>query len=170
MSSVLSVLILLLQPASQPTAAPASQPTAAPASQPAKPGATDAQWKTVQRGAQFTVTDSITMDGLMAEANKYAGQTVRVSGTVSAVCRKKGCWMTLGGVDALARARVTFKDYAFFVPLDAAGSKAEIEGVVELKVLSDAERAHLADDAGKPVDQVPKNELRLMASAVQLVR
>jgi hypothetical protein len=168
--SSLWVLLILLQPASQPTQAPATKPAAAPATQPATPKATAAAWTTLHRGAPFTMTDRITMDALMSDAKTYAGKTVRVDGVVSAVCVKKGCWMTLGGSDKTARARITFKNYGFFVPLDCAGSKTSVEGVVELKTLSAAERAHLAEDAGKSVDQVPENEIRLVATAVELNR
>lgn len=175
MISSLWILVFLMQPASQP-AAPASQPAAA--SQPsaaakedpcAKPGA-HKPWTKLHCGADFTVEKRITMDALMADAKTYANKTVRVDGTISAVCRKKGCWMTLGGKDKLARARVTFKNYAFFVPLDAGGGTASIEGVVELKTMSEAERAHLADDAGKKIEEIPQNEVRIMASAVEVNR
>ena len=50
------------------------------------------------------------------------------------------------------------------------GGTASIEGVVELKTMSEAERAHLADDAGKKIDEIPKNEVRIMASAVEVNR
>ena len=180
MMSSLWILIFLMQPASQPTSqpsAPASQP-AAPASQAsatvkedpcAKPGA-HKPWKTLHCGAAFTVQDRITMDALMSDAKTYANKNVRVDGTISAVCRKKGCWMTLGGKDKLARARVTFKNYAFFVPLDAGGGTASIEGIVELKTMSEAERAHLAEDAGKKIDEIPQSEVRIMATAVEVSR
>ncbi len=168
--SSLWVLLILMQPASQPAAAPASQPAAAPATQPATPKATAATWTKLHRGAPFTMTNRVTLDAVISDAKSYAGKTVRIDGVVSAVCRKKGCWMTLGGSDKSARARISFKDYAFFVPLDCAGAKTSIEGVVELKTLSKAERAHLADDAGKSIDQIPENEVRLMATAVELSR
>lgn len=179
MMSSLWILILLLQPASQPT----SQPSSAPSSQAsatesaaavkedpcAKPGA-HKPWTSLHCGAAFTVTERVTMDALMADSKTYAKKTVRVDGKISAVCRKKGCWMTLGGKDKLSRARITFKNYAFFVPLDAGGGTASVEGVVELKTMSEAERAHLAEDAGKKIDEIPLAEVRIMATAVEVNR
>ena len=174
MSTSLLLIAVLMQPSSaptsQPTSAPTSQPTQKPATQPATPKATETGWKSLHRGAKFTKTTSITMDDLVKRAPDFAGQTVRVDGTISSVCRKKGCWMILSGQSSTAKARITFKDYAFFVPLDAAGAKAAVEGVVKVKVMSEAERKHLADDAGKTLADIPKHELRLMASAVALTR
>jgi NAD-dependent DNA ligase len=132
--------------------------------------ATPKTWKALHRGAPFTQNKSITMDEMTKGAEALAGQTILVTGTISNVCRKKGCWMVLGGENETARARVTFKGYSFFVPLDSAGAKCTVEGVVELKVMSEAERKHLADDAGKDVKEIPKHELRLIASGVALAR
>jgi len=174
MSSSLFLIAVLLQPAaaptSQPAAAPTSQPASKPTTQPAKPKAAETGWKSIRRGAAFTLSESMTMDTLVASASQYAGKNVLVKGTITTVCRKKGCWMILGGKAATARARVTFKNYAFFVPLDASGATASVEGVVEVKVLGEAERKHLADDAGKSLSEMPKHELRLMASGVALTR
>ena len=144
----------------------------APATQPAKPVPKDqnlmgqqAVWK---RGAEFTLKESVSLDDVAKAPEKYAGKVVKVSGKVAAVCKKKGCWMTIAGTTA--RARVSFKDYAFFAPFDAADAMGTVEGTVEVKKLSDAERAHLAEDAGKKVDEIPAVELRLMASALEIKR
>ena len=110
------------------------------------------------------------MDELYKKAETIGDKTIKVSGDIVNVCRKKGCWMTLGGKNKTARARITFKNYAFFVPLDSAGASAIVEGKLELKSMSTAERQHLADDAGKSIDDIPKHELRIMASGVKLTR
>ena len=43
---------------------------------------------------------------------------VEISGTVGTVCVKKGCWLGLTGTKPAVHARVTFKDYAFFMPTE----------------------------------------------------
>ena len=136
-------------------AAPTVQ-SAAPVTQSAAP---------IHRGAPFTLTKAVTLDQVMATPEKYNQTPVRIDGTVKSVCTKKGCWLILAGSAPTSRARVTFKDYAFFAPMDSAGYSASVEGVVQAKVLSDAERAHLAEDAKLPVESVPKAELRIVASA-----
>ncbi|MBV70416.1 MAG: hypothetical protein CMH52_03620 [Myxococcales bacterium] len=158
------VFILLLQPTTMPT----SQPTKTVA--PAQKQAASKDWNEVKRGDALSTARIITMDELYAKAETIGDKTIKVSGDVVTVCRKKGCWMTLGGKTKAARARITFKNYAFFVPLDSAGSSAVIEGKLELKSMSAAERQHLADDAGKSIDDIPKHELRIMASGVKLTR
>jgi len=146
---------------------PVAQPTTPPAHAAAKSAA---DGKTITYGAALTSSDRITMDELAVRASKLSGKTVQVSGTVSAVCRKKGCWMTLAGEKPGSSARITFKNYGFFVPLDSAGAKAVVEGVVEIKTLDEAERRHLADDAGKSIDTIAKHEMRLVASGCELKR
>ncbi|MCB9527018.1 MAG: DUF4920 domain-containing protein [Myxococcales bacterium] len=139
------------------------------ASQPAADTAVKmADTAVVHRGAPFALAekDRTTLDAIAAKAPEMAGKTVQVAGKVQTVCQKKGCWMTMAGEKA--RARITFKDYAFFVPLDSDGHDVIVEGVVEVKTLDEGERRHLAEDAGKSIDEIPQHELRLVASAVEL--
>ncbi|MFN7131804.1 MAG: DUF4920 domain-containing protein [Myxococcales bacterium] len=104
----------------------------------------------------------------------YAGKTVTIDGAVRKACSKKGCWMELAEApDAKSPgARVTFKDYGFFVPTDSKGSKATVEGVVELTTLSEADAKHLeAEGAQIPRDAEGKpSEVRIVASGVELRR
>ena len=82
-------------------------------------------------------------------------QAIKVSGTVDAACKAKGCWMTMtlpNGEDM----RVKFKDYGFFVPTDAAGSTAVMEGLVKMDTLSVAEARHLAEDGGMSKEEAEK--------------
>ncbi len=80
--------------------------------------------------------------------------TAKVSASIKKVCVKKGCWMTLDlGQDQ--EVRVTFKDYGFFVPLDAKGD-AIIEGKAFVKETSIDELKHFAQDAGKPESEIAK--------------
>ena len=158
MTSITLALIALL-------ASPPTDGKTAEAAAKAQPAAKSATY-----GAALALKERISMDELAAKADALNGKTVQVAGTVSAVCRKKGCWMILAGEKAGSTARITFKDYGFFVPLDSAGSKGVVEGVVEVKTLSEADRKHLADDAGKSVDTIPKHELRLMANGCELTR
>ncbi len=122
----------------------------------------------VHRGAAFTLKEQITLDDVAKNPTQFAGKTIKVAAKITNVCRKKGCWMSVAGATPAARARVAFKDYAFFAPFDSAGKLAVIEGEVKVKTMSDAERAHLAEDAGKPISEIPTAELRLVASALEV--
>lgn len=90
-------------------------------------------------GAEFTIadTDMIKASLLLDSPEAYVDQRVRVSGSVSDVCQKMGCWMVISEEDK--HMRITTKGHNFFVAKDGAGSLCEIEGVVTKRVL-DAER------------------------------
>jgi hypothetical protein len=76
-----------------------------------------------------------------------------LSGTALSSCTKKGCWMTvdLGTGESM---RVTFKDYAFFVPKDLSGEQVVMEGVLKREVSSVEEQRHYAEDAGKSAAEI----------------
>ena len=74
---------------------------------------------------------------------------------INSVCKKKGCWMKLdlgNGESAF----VKFKDYGFFVPLNADGSEVVVNGVAFIDVVSVEELKHYAKDAGKSQAEINK--------------
>lgn len=74
--------------------------------------------------------------------------SVKFKTSIGEVCKKKGCWMKLNlGNDEAAF--VKFKDYGFFVPLNADGSEVIVNGVAFVDVVSVNELKHYAKDAGK---------------------
>ena len=162
----LALLLLSFPALAAPPAGPG--PTTKPASPPADN--TMASAKVVSRGAAFALKTSVALDAIAADPDAYAGKTVKVTAKVGTVCRKKGCWLGLVGDKPAANARVTFKDYAFFAPLDCTGDQATVEGTVEVKQLGEGERAHLAKDGGKKVEDVPAKELRIIATALEVRR
>jgi outer membrane lipoprotein SlyB len=91
------------------------------------------------------------------ESNVIPGEeyAAKVEGEIVEVCQKKGCWMTVKKDDGSV-VRVTFKDYGFFVPKDAAGKWVVMEGIAFYDTLSVATLQHYAEDAGKPADEVAK--------------
>jgi hypothetical protein len=97
---------------------------------------------------------------------------IKLEATVDAVCQKKGCWMDLKTADGESM-RVTFKDYAFFVPKDASGKTAIVEGVAKIEETSVADLQEYAKDAGKSKEDIAaitetKKELVFEASGVIL--
>ena len=70
------------------------------------------------------------------------------SAPITSICQKKGCWMELdlgNGENALVR----FEDYGFFVPMNAVGELAILEGAMTIDTLSVEWLKHQASDAGK---------------------
>jgi hypothetical protein len=97
---------------------------------------------------------------------------VKLEAPVESVCQKKGCWMDLKTAEGESM-RVTFKDYAFFVPKDASGKQAIVDGVAKIEETSVADLQEYAKDAGKSESEiaaitVPKKELVFEASGVIL--
>ncbi|WP_236564857.1 DUF4920 domain-containing protein [Flavobacterium sp. MK4S-17] len=89
--------------------------------------------------------------------NLKPGDTINVKfkSTVQDVCQKKGCWMKLelpNGKDSFVR----FKDYGFFVPLNAATHEAVVSGKAFINEISVAELKHYAKDGGKPQEEIDK--------------
>jgi len=86
-----------------------------------------------------------------------AGDTVSVQfkSVIKEVCKKKGCWMSMA-LPNDKEAFVKFKDYGFFVPLNADNSEAIVSGRAYIDVVSVAELQHFAKDGGKSEDEIKK--------------
>lgn len=122
-------------------------------------------------GREPTLATPTPLADILRDPAAFADRTVRVDGTVGGVCQRKGCWMMLRDGDN--EVRVRFRDYAFFVPLDASGRRAAIEGTAKVEVTSEALRRHLAEDAGQPPEAVAKiagdtTAVQIVADAVEL--
>lgn len=77
----------------------------------------------------------------------------KIVGTVSSVCKKKGCWMKMDIGDGESM-MVRFYDYGFFLPKDCEGKKVILEGSVYYTVTSVEELQHYASDAGKSKEEI----------------
>jgi hypothetical protein len=88
---------------------------------------------------------------VLESPESYTKEAVVVEGVIAASCTRQGCWMQLApSADGEAQSvRVTFKDYGFFIPLQAKGMKARAEGVAVVKTLSKQEADHLAEEGAK---------------------
>ncbi|WNM18001.1 DUF4920 domain-containing protein [Flavobacterium capsici] len=81
--------------------------------------------------------------------------TVQYASKIQAVCKKKGCWMKMELADK-ETSFVKFQDYGFFVPLNADGSDAIVNGKAFVDVVSVDELKHYAKDAGKSKEEINK--------------
>jgi hypothetical protein len=131
----------------------------------------------VRRGEKLSTTATLKIDQCIAKAKDLAGKSVKCEGTVTQVCVKKGCWFALAAnTDAKPAdtVRITSEGYRFFVPTDAVGQTAVVEGKIEIKEMSIEEAQHMADDAakstGKPAEKVtaPQVEVRIASVAVEM--
>jgi hypothetical protein len=125
----------------------------------------------VKRGAPISKSaKSAPLADVLANPDKYTTEAVVVDGVISNACTRKGCWMQLAPAADANGVRVTFKDYGFFVPLDAKGMKARAEGVAVVKTLSKEEADHLAGEGAKLArnEDGTAREVSFIANGVEL--
>ena len=116
----------------------------------------------------------LTLAAVMKNPQQYVGKKVRLAAPITGVCQTKGCWMNLGKPDANGNPPVfvKFKDYGFFVPKDASGRQAVVDGELTFTQETVAETKHYLEDAGKAEAAKKVTEgrkiLRFMASGVAI--
>ncbi|HEY0142849.1 MAG TPA: DUF4920 domain-containing protein [Thermoanaerobaculia bacterium] len=104
----------------------------------------------VKRGAPIASdARAIPFAEVLAQPDQYTKTPVVIEGLVEAACTNKGCWMQVVPEAGKSGMRVTFKDYAFFVPKDSKGMAAKMEGVVTVKTLSKEDAEHLEGEGAK---------------------
>lgn len=104
-------------------------------------------------GETITLDDAIPTSEFFQHFAEGDSVELKVTGQINKVCKKKGCWMTMkldGDQDLL----VQFKDYGFFVPLNADGRTATIEGWAFKEERPVDELKHLAFDEGKTQEEI----------------
>lgn len=102
----------------------------------------------MKRGAALGKSKKVSINDVLKDPAKYAGQTVRVNGVVVRSCKMEGCWAELAQNKDSKSVRVKFKDHGFFIPLQSAGAKARAEGVFSVKTLSKAQVDHMIEEDG----------------------
>ena len=106
----------------------------------------------IKRGNKIgSKSPAVDLDEIVKDPKRFENKKIILNGTVKAVCQKKGCWMELVTSEDGPGVRVTFKDYAFFVPKDAAGLKVRAEGKIKLTTLSKEEADHYEGDGAQLV-------------------
>jgi len=106
-------------------------------------------------GKKITSEGAITAAQL-AERLKYSDSLqTKVKGDIVASCAKKGCWMDVQLPENKIM-KVTFKDYAFFVPKGMTKKYTIMEGIARKETISVAMLRHYAQDAGKSKEEIEK--------------
>jgi hypothetical protein len=133
----------------------------------------EANTKTTQFFGEKIIEDgAIVSDSLKAMMGSQTELNCKLSGKIDAVCQKKGCWMELKNSDGTTM-RVTFKDYGFFMPKDASGLTAIVDGIAKIEETSIADLKEYAKDDGQKVEDIakitePRRELVFEAKGVIL--
>lgn len=108
-------------------------------------------------GDEFKINSLLSSSEAMAEfSDLQDGDSIRVQfkAPTKDVCKAKGCWMVVD-LGENETARVSFKDYGFFVPKDTEpGTKVILDGWAHIKTTSVDDLKHLAQDAGKSQEEI----------------
>jgi hypothetical protein len=106
-------------------------------------------------GEKITAKGAVASEKLSQMLTGKESLDVKITGKIKAVCQKKGCWMKvdMGNNQTMM---VKFKDYGFFVPLDATGKTSTMQGVIKKEVIDVAALRHYAEDAGKSKEEIEK--------------
>ncbi len=128
-------------------------------------------------GAAFKQAEAIAspgrLDVMMKDKAKL--ENIQLSGYISEVCQKEGCWLRLRTNKSVEDDMfVKMKDHAFLLPKDIAGKTAIINGTVVKKVQSVAEQQHYLEDAGASQEEIakitqPKETYQMQATGVVLL-
>lgn len=126
----------------------------------------------IERGEAIVAEGALDIESFKAEIEGKDSLNTKIETKIMSCCKKKGCWMKVD-LGAGEEMRVTFKDYGFFVPLDAAGKTVIMEGKAYYDTTSVDMLRHYAEDAGKSEEEIaeitePKLELAFEATGVLL--
>jgi len=106
-------------------------------------------------GAKTTADGAIPASSITEKMKGLDSIAVKVTGTVTDVCQKKGCWLMIdiGGGKMM---RVKLKDHAFSVPKNISGKTVVLDGRAFNSTTSVADLRHYAQDAGKSKAEIEK--------------
>ena len=112
---------------------------------------------------------TLALQELLSEPERYLGQPIQLNTRVAQVCQKKGCFFI--AQDGAAMARVSFKDYGFFVPTNISGKRVTLAGELVRRNRSAAEAKYYAADIGGPSTAVAAGPVyEIVATAVRIPR
>ena len=101
-------------------------------------------------GTGVSLKEATPIERLIARPSEFEGKTVRVEGTISAVCTEMGCWMALAPDAAKDGSTLMIKvdDGVITFPVSAKGKRAAAQGVVQ-RVAGDHESHSAAAEHAK---------------------
>jgi len=104
-------------------------------------------------GDKINLENTISGDQLYAMMQENDSVWVTMRSKILTNCQKSGCWMDLdmGNNQVI---KVSFKDYAFVIPIESEGKTATVEGFAKKELISVELLKHWAEDAGKTQEEI----------------
>ncbi len=120
----------------------------------------------------ITPENAVEAQELLALMAGHDSLEIKVKAEIEECCQKKGCWMDVK-LDNGKSMTVRFKDYGFFVPMNAAGRTAIMEGIAKVDTQTVEWLRHKAEDAGASEEEIaaitePQVSLSFLAKGVIL--
>jgi len=128
--------------------APASQPSPSDGTAQAPSGAA------AERAFGATLSSdgsTLNVADVLRDPAPFLGKTIKTSGVVARVCEKAGCWLELKPEAGEGGLRVPMAGHGFFIPQDAVGRPAIVEGELHAQALSPSHKQHLEGEGAKAV-------------------
>lgn len=113
------------------------------------------------------IEESKSLAAVISSKKGMEEEAVVVKTSIVEVCEKKGCFFIAQDGDKTAR--VTFKDYSFFIPTDSQGKDVTIVGMFSKKVLSEDKAKHYAEDAGKDSNEITGEQVEYSIVATSII-
>lgn len=141
----------------------------APASAPAVDSSANPDaW--IHFGAPFTLASAVPAASVFGDPESHVGKTVRVTGELTEVCQKAGCWAVIRD-DQGHSYRITMKDHAFGIAKDGAGRKVDLEGQFVKKDVDPAAVEHYKSEGSThPPEEGQAVSWEIVASSVWVAR
>ena len=111
---------------------------------------------------------AVTLADLLADGENFLDREVKVITRVAQVCQRKGCFLI--AQDGNHTARVSFKDYGFFVPSDISGRTVTLAGELKRKDLSADQAEHFNEDMQAESVMKPGPQYEIVATSVRVPR
>ena len=113
--------------------------------------------ETQQFGGELTDAKIVDLAEVMDNAESYVDQNIKITGSVEAVCPRKGCWVEVEKPEANVSIRVKVEDDVVVFPAEAKGKSIVAEGILRKIELSEKQsRAwlkHAAKERGEEFDE-----------------
>lgn len=117
--------------------------------------------KVANYGEPMKLTDKEAMPVrlLLADPGKFENQFVRVTGNVSEICEKKGCFLEMTDTVTARKLFVKFTcpiDGERLIPMSAMGKPVTVEGTLKIATITEDQARHYAKDSGTKPEEIAK--------------
>lgn len=112
----------------------------------------------------YTQVESNDISDVLAKPTNFVDNKTIITGRITRVCQKQGCWMILANGESFAR--VDFNDHAFLIPKDSSGS-SEVYGELIAKELTPEQKAHYESEGS---GELPLKSYEIIAYSVKILK